>query len=114
VSGWATSRGAELRLPGQFVHRATVGRLTRMDSGREGQDQLWRRAAQPCGIARSDVTACSRSVTMPIHPNDRQHPRRIGNTCGVSANSLDNTCSAESYHEQRISPAARIRHHQGA
>ena len=35
----------ELRLPGQFVHRATVGRLTRMDSGREGQDQLWRRAA---------------------------------------------------------------------
>ena len=51
----------ELRLPGQFVHRATVGRLTRIDSGRGSRSTMAK------GGARSDVTACSRSVTMPIH-----------------------------------------------
>ena len=56
-----------------------------------------------------------RSATMPIHSvARRQHLLRMGNTSGVSTNRPDNTCSAESCHDQRSSSAARIRHRRGA
>jgi hypothetical protein len=50
----------------------------------------------------------------PLTLTSRQHLFRMGNTSGVSTNRLDNTRAAESFHDQRISSGARIRHRRRA
>jgi len=62
-----------------------------------------------CRVIR--VTLRAVKVKINYGEGRRQHLLRMANTSGVSANSLDNTSSAESYRGQRqIWSAAGVRH----